>query len=314
MLFHATVNQLAFLFLLIAIGYLLVKLKRIPDNAEMVLSRLENDLFLPALVLGTFATHFTTERLADAGALLLGSLMLEVIVILVAWVCVKRCTPDPYTRNIYLYGLCFSNFGFMGNAIVSALFPDIFMEYMIFTLVLWIFIYVWGVPTLLMGDGLARQSLGAKLRNLLNPMFICMVAGMAIGLSGLSMPSFVNSLVTQAGNCMSPVAMLLTGMTIAKIDIRAVLKTKSIYMITALRLLVFPLAFLGAGLLLRGRLSETFVICAVCSLSMPLGLNTIVIPSALGKDTTVASGMALLSHALSCVSIPLVFLVLEHMR
>ena len=40
---------------------------------------------------------------------------------------------------------------------------------------------------------------------------------------------------------------------------------------------------------------------------MPLGLNTIVIPNAYGKDTTVASGMALISHVLSVISIPLIF-------
>lgn len=55
------------------------------------------------------------------------------------------------------------------------------------------------------------------------------------------------------------------------------------------------------------RISETAYICAVCSLAMPLGLNTIVIPSAQGKDTTVAAGMAVISYLLSVVTIPIVF-------
>jgi predicted permease len=44
---------------------------------------------------------------------------------------------------------------------------------------------------------------------------------------------------------------------------------------------------------------------------MPLGLNTLVIPAAYGKDTSAAAGMALVSHFLSCISIPLVFLLME---
>ena len=36
---------------------------------------------------------------------------------------------DRYTQKIYTYGLAFSNFGFVGNAVVAALYPEIFMEY-----------------------------------------------------------------------------------------------------------------------------------------------------------------------------------------
>jgi predicted permease len=43
---------------------------------------------------------------------------------------------------------------------------------------------------------------------------------------------------------------------------------------------------------------------------MPLGLNTIVIPAAYGKDTTAAAGMALISHTLAVISIPILFLLI----
>ena len=109
---------------------------------------------------------------------------------------------------------------------------------------------------------------------------------------------------------MSPVAMLLTGMTIAQFNLREVLNMKGVYLVTALRLLVFPLLFLGAMLVFP--MPETFSICAICSLAMPLGLNTIIIPSALGKDTKVASGMALVSHILSCLTIPVIFMLFQY--
>ena len=44
---------------------------------------------------------------------------------------------------------------------------------------------------------------------------------------------------------------------------------------------------------------------------MPLGLNTIVVPAAYGKDTSVAAGMALVSHLLSCITIPVIFMLYE---
>jgi ABC-type Na+ efflux pump permease subunit len=53
-------------------------------------------------------------------------------------------------------------------------------------------------------------------------------------------------------------------------------------------------------------LPDTFFICAVCALAMPLGLNTVVVPAAYGMDTTDAAGMALVSHAASIITIPLI--------
>ena len=309
--FTATLNQTGFLFLFIVAGYILSRWKFVPSNAQAVLSKLENTFFIPALVLGTFIDNFTTQTITTAWKLLLGSLALAMIAIGLSLLCVRFCSKDKYERNIYTYGLCFSNFGFMGNAVVSALFPDIFLEYLIFTLPLWTLIYLWGVPVLLMGGSAEKQTLGQRAKSFLNPMFAGMLLGVLIGLTNMPVPQFVRSAVTAAGSCMSPVAMLLTGMTIAQFNLREVLNIKGVYLVTALRLLVFPLLFLGAMLVFP--MPETFSICAICSLAMPLGLNSIIILSALGKDTKVASGMALVSHILSCLTIPVIFMLFQYM-
>lgn len=300
-----TLNQMAFLFSLILVGWLLAKFRIVPENASSCLSKLENWVFLPALVFGTFATNCSTEKIGALGTLLLGSIAVLAIVIPITLLVVRLCSGDKYIRNIFAYGLCFSNFGFMGNAVVKALFPGIFIEYVMFTMVLWAGIYLWGAPVLLIGGSGEKQSFAKSLKSFVNPMFIGMVLGAIVGLSGLQLPSFVDTLMTEAGNCMSPVAMLLTGMALAAIDLKKVLSIKSIYAVSALRLLVYPIV--GILALAWLPVSDTFKLCTVCSLAMPLGLNTIVIPAAYGKDTTFASGMALISHALSIVTIPFVF-------
>ncbi|MBQ4564595.1 MAG: AEC family transporter [Lachnospiraceae bacterium] len=307
--FTATLNQTAFLFLFIVLGYILSRWKFVPDNSQAVLSKLENCIFIPALVLGTFISNFTTQKISAAWSLLSGSFVLAIIAIILSLLCVRFCSRDKYERSIYTYGLCFSNFGFMGNAVVSALFPNIFLEYLIFTLPLWSLIYLWGVPVLLLGDSSGKPNLAQRLKNFVNPMFVCTLLGMLIGLLSIPIPQFISSAVSAASNCMSPVAMLLTGMTIARFNLWEVLKIKSVYLVTALRLLVFPLLFLGVLVLIP--MPEVFATCAICSLAMPLGLNTIIIPSALGKDTKVASGMALVSHIFSCLTIPVVFMLFQ---
>ncbi len=315
-IFGTTLNQMAFLFSFILLGYILSKLKLIPDNAQATLSKLENYLFIPALVLGTFIDNFTANTLSTAWRLLLSSFILLSVMALLSWVTARICSKDKYEQNIFHYALTFSNFAFMGNAIVSALFPEIFMEYVIFTLPLWTMIYLWGAPVLLIGSsGGGRSALAERLKSFLNPMVICVFMGMIIGLSGIKLPSFVSAAISSSGSCMSPIAMLLTGMTIAKYDLKKIMGIKSMYAVSFFRLIVYPALFLGVGLLAKmsGLITfdRTFYICALCSLAMPSGLNAIVIPSAYGKDTTIASGMALVSHLLGCITIPIIFAVYQ---
>lgn len=306
--FLSTLNQTAFLFLLIAIGFLLAKLKVLPDTAARTLARLENFVFVPCLILGTFLEHFNIERLSEYGVLLLVSAAINLAVIPLAILAARLLTKERYERNIFTYGLVFSNFGFMGNAVVSALFPEIFLDYLIFTLPLWFLIYLWGVPSLLISDADEKQTLGTRLKALVNPMFIAMLVGMVLGLLRVPMPSFVGTAITSLGNCMSPVAMLLTGITVSQISFKETFTSLKIYGVSLVRLAVLPLLFwLCARWIPFG---EVAYICAVCSLAMPLGLNTIVIPSAYGKDTKIAAGMAIVSHLLSCVTIPLIFMIM----
>ncbi len=316
-IFGTTLNQMAFLFTFILLGYILSKATLVPDNAQATLSKLENYLFIPALVLGTFIDNFTVSTLSAAWQLLLSSLILAGVMIVLSIGIVRLCSRDPYERNIFLYGLVFSNFGFMGNAVVSALFPDIFLEYIIFTLPLWTLIYVWGAPVLLMRDHTGKVKLSQRLKSFLNPMLICMLIGMVIGILNIRLPAFVHSAVSAAGSCMSPVAMLLTGMTLANSKLGQIVRIKSVYLVSFVRLMVYPALFLGIGLVAKHTgwftFGETFYICALCSLAMPLGLNTIVIPSAYGKDTKVASGMALISHLLGCITIPIIFALYQAM-
>lgn len=306
--FVTTLNQLAFLFGFIVIGYLLVKLKVLPENSAKVLSKLENTIFIPALVMGTFIENFTVERIRTTWKLLSVSFIIELIAIPFAILVSKLVTKDKYIRKIYTYGLSFSNFGFMGNAVVKSLFPDVFFEYLFFTLPLWIYIYIWGVPRLLIADSGKKHTFKDSLKSFINPMFIAMLIGMVIGLLNIPLPEWTLSLISVSGDCMSPIAMILTGVVVSSISLKKTFTNVRIYIVSIIRLVIMPVIFIVVASFFK--ISETTYICALSSLAMPLGLNTIVIPSALGKDTTVAAGMTVISHLLSCITIPLIFAII----
>ncbi|MBQ9784630.1 MAG: AEC family transporter [Clostridia bacterium] len=317
-IFYSTLGQTMYLFLLILIGFVLAKTKILPQEAAKVLAKLENWIFIPALMLKTFMDDFTVDRLGRSGSIFLFSAGALVVITPLAILISRVLAKDTFTRNIFTYGLAFSNFGYMGISVVAAVFPQYASDYLVFTMPLYILIYMWGVPALLMKDG-EKTTFRQNLKSLLNPMFIGMFIGMAIGLLRSVLPVggvpqaiqpslyALDSVIGALKSCMSPVAMLLTGITVANIDFKKTFTNLQIYSVTAVRLLVLPLVFLSIFKLLP-ILPESFFVCLMASLAMPLGLNTVVVPSAYGKDVSVAAGMALVSHLLSCVTIPLVFL------
>ena len=307
--FVATLNQTGSLLLLIAIGFLLVKVKIVSEQAASMLAKLETWVFLPAMIIAAFAEQFTIARLGQAGRYFLAGSVLTVISVPIALVLARFLTREAYRRRIYTYGLAISNLGFMGNAVVSAVFPSLLSDYLIFTLPINTLIYAWAVPALL----LPKQERSGRwydgLRSLWNPTMISMVVGILLGLLAVPLPSFVSGTIASLGSCMSPVAMLLTGMTVAGLSFRHAFRTPSIYVVTGLRLLILPLLSFPVLMLLG--LPAGYEICTVCVLAMPLGLNTIVIPNAYGLDTSIGAEMALISHIVGCVTIPLLFALMR---
>ncbi len=306
--FYLTLDRILLLFMFILAGFLLVKIKALPRTSGEVLSKLENNLLIPALVFSTFASSFKLEKIGVAWKLFVLGAVVCVIMMIFSWIFVPRITKDKFTQNIYTYGLVFSNFGFMGNAIVSAVFPDIFLEYLIFTLPMWTLIYVWGVPCLLIPPQGGNRFI-SRLKSFINPMFIAMVLGIVVGIMGFSLPSFVSSAITTAGECMSPVSMILTGVVVASSTLGRVLKNGSIYVMTFIRLLLVPI--LGIFVFYVFRVPEAYYVCTVCALAMPLGLNIMVIPSGYGKDTSLAAGAIIVSHLVSALTIPFIFALMS---
>ena len=56
--------------------------------------------------------------------------------------------------------------------------------------------------------------------------------------------------------------------------------------------------------------SEEIMILSLIAFATPLGLNTIVYPAAYGGDTKPGASMAMVSHILSVITIPVMYLLM----
>lgn len=305
--FLATLSPMLVLLLCMITGFVLNKKKLCPENTATVLSRLETYVLCPALVLHTFCKYCTRASLAQQYRLILYCLLTVAVAMGLAYLLSPLFAEKGYTRRIYQYALTFANFSFMGNAIVPAVLgEEMLYAYMLFSLPLNIGVYTWGIAILI-----PRQSSGGSvLKSLINPVFLSVLLGAALGLTGLGarLPDFVSGTLSSLGACMGPIAMVLTGFVIGNYRLRELLSNKKVYIATALRLLVLPVAFL---LLLKALGADrTALTLCLFGFATPLGLNTVVFPAAYGGDTATGASMAMISHTLCVLTIPLLYTLL----
>lgn len=296
------------LFLCMIIGFVAKKKALTPDDTATVLSKLENYFLVPALIINTFMKYCTVSSIREEYRLILYAFVALVLAIGIALPLSRVFAKnDAYQRNIYKYALAFGNFSFMGNAIVPAILGEAMLyRYMLYILPLNIAVYTWGL-VILIPKGEKKQSV---FKSLLNPIFISILIGAALGLTGAAayIPSFITTTISNCAACMGPLAMILTGFVIGGYRLSGLLKNYKIYIATALRLFVLPSLFIGVLLLLGA--DKTTLVCTLFAFATPLGLNTVVFPAAYGGDTSTGASMAMISHTLCIVSIPLMYALL----
>ncbi len=300
--FFITLNQILKLFIFMAIGFVFQKTKMYPKEFSSVLSKLNVQIFMPALVFNTFSTNFKVDVIRENSTYLISGIVLLLASVAIAIPLAMLFTKDRDTRMVFVYSFTIPNLGYMGYPMIEAVFGETALFHlMIFALPFNIFIYTVGITIL-------NPKRELSLKKLLNPTIIAIIVGIVFGIFNLKLPSFLSSACDLGAGCMSPVAMLLSGYVLAKNPIKKLLADPKMYLAAIIRLVGIPaLAFIGMTLV--GVRSDVILIgCAM--LSMPLGLNTVVFPEAFGGDSSTGSKSCFVSNILGLITIPIMFALL----
>lgn len=301
--FLSTLNTTLLLFTFIIIGFILRKFKILPDSSDAVLSKLENNILVPAVVISTFISKCTVENIKEKWTYILFDAIIILVILPIAFALGKALGKDNSEKKIFRYSVLISNFSFFGIPLVSGAFgEDALFDYLIFCLPLYLFCYSFGVAWLI-PNGNNKISI----KSFINPICISLIIGAVLGLIGVKLPSFLTTAIDSASACMGPIAMILTGFVVAGFDIKGLLTDKRIYLMSAIRLVIIPLAVCGVLKLLK--VDQSILVSALCAVAMPLGLNTIVIPAAYGGNTKIGASCALISSVFAVLTIPLMFAI-----
>lgn len=302
--FQSALGTTLLLFTFLLIGYVLRKKELLPRAADTVLSRLENMIFVPAVVISTFMTRFTADNIGRRGSYILVSCIVALVTLPLAVLVGRLLGKDEAEERIFRYSAMIPNFSFFGIPLVSGtLGEEALFDYLIFCIPMYVICYSIGVVWLIPSENGAKVSI----KSFVNPICVSLLIGMAFGLAGVRLPGFLDTALSQASGCMGPVAMILTGFVVAGYGIRNLLGDRRIYVMAALRLLIIPFVVTMAFRLVLK--DSPVLLYVLCFLAMPLGLNTIVIPAAYGGDTRIGASCALISSVLAVVTIPVLFLV-----
>ena len=303
---NSTINQMLVLFCFMALGYFLNAKGILPLNTSIAVSRLETNVLVPCLVFNTFYKYCTVKNMSEKWIYIVYGIGIMLVSIIIGVFLARLFAKDDYLQKIYTYSFAVANFSFMGNAVVLGIFgEDILFDYMIFTLPLCLYVYSFGTASLIPKKENQNNKFSFKV--FLNPICISMLLGGIAGLTGIPLPKFLVTAVSSAGACMSPLAMILTGFIAANYSIKRLLQVKRVYLASVLRLIILPVIFVMVLELLGT--NDSIIMLTLCATAMPLGLNTVVFPAAYGGDTTLGASMALISHIMSIITIPIMFTI-----
>ncbi len=300
----------------ITAGFALKKCDVIPVGSYKVLSRLELYIFLPAMNFYNMLTRCTVNTLKDNIKFTLCGLCIVVCAMLLSYPLSRLFIKNDkdnhvlsYQRNIYKYALAFGNFGFMGNYIVIGIWgQDGLFKYVMFTFFLSVLCNSWGLMILTPRQS-HQRSVGSLLKRVFSPAVIALMAGAACGLLNLKdcLPTFATTALSNASSCMGPVAMVLAGIVIGEYKIGELLRIKKVYIISAMRLALIPAVMLCILKVIG--MDNEIIQFALIAFAAPLGLNTVVFPAAYGGDVKTGASMTLVSHALSVITIPVMYYI-----
>ena len=279
----------------------------LPENTDMVLSKLETMLLVPAVSLSVTLEYGTVKTYIDNLPTILYGLVAVLLAIGIAIPLSQLFGRQTslYQRNIYRYALTFANYGFMGNAIVPLILngDEALFRYCLFTLPIGILTYFFGIPLLIPKEHRSSNPI----LGFFNPAICAWLLGLLLAITGATqyIPGFALSVVSSLKNCMGPIAMFLTGFVIAGFSWNEILADKKVYIATFLRLFVLPAVILVLLHLLGA--SKEILALTFFAFATPLGMNTVVYPASYGMDTKTGAGMVTISHTLSVLSIPIMY-------
>ncbi|PKL06355.1 MAG: AEC family transporter [Spirochaetae bacterium HGW-Spirochaetae-9] len=297
----AVLSRIFSIFILIVIGYAARKTKVLDPSLTRGLSGFILNVAIPFTIIAGFDRNIPSSVLPDLGRVALWAVGIHGFLIAFSSFAYRKFPEND--RKVLSYITVFSNCGFMGFPVAESVFGKIGVMYAsIYVIVFQIFIWTYGV-SLFAGSSSKSQMRAA----ILNTGNASVLIGLALWLLPFKMPQAIDSTIVTMASLTTPLSMVVVGATLADVPIAGLLKGKSLWIGTVIRIILIPL--LIYGLMRLGGIDSFPARIAAFLTAMPAAAQSVIFAERYDSNVGLASKLVFITTILSAFTIP-VFAVL----
>ena len=300
--------QVAVMFIIMSIGILCYKKKMISENTGAELSKFLLMIVNPCVILHAFQIEYKPEL---ANGLLISALLAVVsntLGVIIATLFIRK-NPERKEYIVERFAIVFSNCGFMGIPLIQAIVGDIGVFYAsTYVAVFNLFTWTYGVSIMK-----GKMSLNDIIKVLTSAPIISIVVGIFIFLFSIKIPTIIGKPIEFISNLNTPLAMIVTGLYLARTNIKIALKNVRIFIVSFLRLIVVPAVMLVVFIFI-GAENEIFTSLLVANMiatACPTASSTLMMSRMFERNAEYASMIITVSTLFSILTIPVIMMVFD---
>lgn len=292
--------KISSLFIMMFMGYILVKLGKIKPEDSRGISMVLLYLVMPCVILNAFQVDYTREKVQG----LILAFVAAVIVHVILFALTYAMQPLLKFNEVDKASVIYSN---AGNLIIPIVVSVLGEEWVLYSsaYICVQLVLVWThCNSMMCGD----RKIDLK-KILTNINIIAMLAGVILFISGLRFPSVIADTISSISGIVGPVSMFVGGILFAGIDMKKVFTGRRIYLVTALRMIIFPLiiliVFKITGLSSMAYNGETILLVSFLASIAPTASTVTQMSQIYDKDAGYASAINVITTVLCIVTMPL---------
>ena len=304
-------SRLGTIALILALGFILGKLKLISPKTNKDLVNLLLTVFMPASLFMAFPTAYNdaTSHMFLSG--LVGGIIVMTGIAVLGTIIFNKFWYKGKFRYASIFSLVFNNATFLGYPIISSTFgpqSNAVIAYCGFIIPFNIALFSYGVY-------LFKHKIdGQLIRGVItNPNIIAVLLGVVVFLFSVPVPTFVGDAVKYTSNATTALSIICVGYMLSTAKFRQLFKRWRIAVTAAIQLVIGPLATFGllwcvqyfsVNVLNIDFPNEVIVICTLIE-ALPTATSLGLFASKYGGDEAEASQLVTISTLLSMVTLPL---------
>ena len=268
-------EQIVELFLMILMGYVIVKLGLVTDDDSKILSKIVLYIVIPCVMINAFQIDYTPDKIQGMLLALVASVVLQVLLLIAVWM--------------------------MGKEWV--VFGCVFMAVQL------IFMWTHGKYIISSGDRIDWRKI------VLNINMIAIFIGAVLFLLKIHLPEIVDGTLHAVGSTIGPVSMIVTGMLIAGMNLRDIFTNRRVYAVTFLRLLLVPVLALIilkiSGLVTWHPQGEKILLVIFLAVITPSASTITQMCQVYGGNSKYSSAINVMTTLLAIVTMPVMVLLYQ---